>query len=83
VKPALKNLPPENGVRRSADFQSAVSRISNPPPRTPGRARHYQARPNGIRRHSRLETGATAKIILNQREPSALKHKQQKKGLKI
>jgi hypothetical protein len=57
---ARKNDPLTIAVRagrrchRSADFQSAVSRISNP--QTP---RHANGLPNGIRRYSRLETCAT------------------------
>ncbi len=45
---------PETCSLRSADFQSAVSRISNPP--TPGCSDEL---PAGSRRYSRLETCAT------------------------
>jgi hypothetical protein len=45
---------------RSADFQSAVSRISNPQaPRKLEDDREFNALPTGSRRHSRLETCAT------------------------
>jgi hypothetical protein len=48
----------ESGAKhRSADFQSAVSRISNP--QAPGSS---QALPTGSRRHSRLETCATSAL---------------------
>src|SRR6266545_6875253 len=45
---------------RSADFQSAVSRISNPPAlETSGVSEWSGGPPNGIRRYSRLEICAT------------------------
>ena len=50
-------------VPRSADFQSAVSRISNPQaPRTSNVAGSSNALPTGSRRYSRLETCATMAV---------------------
>src|SRR6266545_4006276 len=54
---------------RSADFQSAVSRISNPPAlETSGVSEWSGGLPNGIRRYSRLEICATLNTYRWERE---------------
>ncbi len=67
---------PETCSLRSADFQSAVSRISNPP--TPGCSDEL---PAGSRRYSRLETCATVPRFMESPHGNCARHWEHELGL--